>query len=640
MARGRLTDASITAVREGARIDQVVAQYVTLKRAGTSLKGLCPFHDEKGPSFHVTPDRGYFHCFGCNEGGDVLDFIQKIESLDFIESIERLADQFRIELAYEDAQGNPSNAAPERAHNRAARGRLLAANTAAVEFYTAQLMTPEAVEARRFLSERGFDRHAAAEFGCGYSPNGWDVLIKHLTGQGFTLAELSDAGLVSEGKNGHIDRFRARLMFPIRDQSGDVIGFGARKLLPDDQDKGPKYLNTSETPLYKKSKVLFGLDKARKSISTTRRVVVVEGYTDVMACHLSGETTAVATCGTAFGEEHIRIIRRLLGDDGSGGEVIYTFDGDAAGKKAALRAFTMDDHFQTRTSVAVEPDGMDPCEVRIKRGSQGVQDLLADRIPLFEFAIKSTLGQFDLSAPEGRANALDEVAPILSNLKHAEMREAYIRNLSRWTGMDATAIRHATLSTDTPAVAPAPLRPAATAVAAAPTVASGPPDLFERPHPGVLALSATRDALKAMLQDLKFVQMGREELHRNDIAHPTYRAVYDAISQAHAAGVTEGTNWVQAVHQHASSPTVAALITELAVEPYTRVGGLTRTGAFVTFLSAITEGTTLAVDSICQALAAPGLTDERYASLLSSLATAEKRRTFANQRRDQELLGA
>jgi DNA primase len=573
------------------------------------------------------------NCFGCGEGGDVIDFVQKIESLDFIESIERLAERFRVELVYEDYNGKPGGPDPDRAETRAVKARLIAAHVAAAEFYTAQLFTPEAVDARRYLTDRQFDRTHAAEFGVGYSPNGWDVLIKHLTSNGFTTEELSTAGLTSETKSGHIDRFRGRLMFPIRDQSGDIIGFGARKLLPDDQDKGPKYLNTPETPIYKKSRVLYGLDKARRDISKQRKVVVVEGYTDVMACYLSGETTAVATCGTAFGEEHIRIIRRLLGDDGSGGEVIYTFDGDAAGQKAALKAFTMDAHFQTRTSVAVAESGMDPCELRIAHGTDGVLALLDARIPLFEFAIKSTLSQFDLRTPEGRVNALAATSPIVASIKHHEMRDGYVRQLSRWTGTDQDAIRKAVLYAIDHPDAPTPTFVTGPASPDTTTAPLADVDPYERPDASFSPNS--RDALKVVLQNQKFVQLATSELHRNDFTHPTHRAVWEAVLSADADPAADKTQWVNAVLSHTTSPTVASVITELAVDPYRPRAGITQETAAKTFLILAAEGAARRLDRIERMVANPELDDEKLMSLLSDMGKAQHREETVRARLHQ-----
>ena len=326
----RILQADVDEVKSRTNIADIVGERVSLKSAGVgSMKGLCPFHDEKSPSFHVRPQVGYYHCFGCGASGDVYSFLREMDPVSFTEAVERLAARVGYTLHYED--GGP---APE----TSGRSRLYAANTAAAEFFRGQLLSAEAESARAFLGQRGFDAGAAAHFGVGYAPRGWDGMLKALTAQGFSRDELTAAGLVSAGQRGVYDRFRGRVVWPIRDVTGQTIGFGARKLYDDDQ--GPKYLNTPETPIYKKAQVLYGLDLAKRDISRgdPKRVVVVEGYTDVMACHLAGVTTAIATCGTAFGAEHIKLLRRVMGDDSAAGEVVFTFDGDEAGQKAALRA--------------------------------------------------------------------------------------------------------------------------------------------------------------------------------------------------------------------------------------------------------------------------------------------------------------
>jgi DNA primase len=348
----------------------------------------------------------------------------------FAETVEKLAARIGFELRYEDGGTGP------RREDTGKRQRLLDAHKIASEFFRDQLLTPEAATGRAFLQERGFDRAAAEHFGVGYAPQGWDGLLTHLTGRGFTMDELKLTGMFSTSSNnaGRLyDRFRGRLMWPIRDITGDTVGFGARKLYEDDQ--GPKYLNTPETALYKKSQVLYGIDLAKREIAKSRQLVVVEGYTDVMACHLAGVGTAVATCGTAFGAEHIKIARRLLSDDGTGGEVIFTFDGDAAGQKAALRAFEEDQRFNAQTYVAVGAGGADPCELRQTAGDQAVQDLISTRRPLFEFAIKASFDQFDLSTGEGQMKALRHAAPIVANIRDVSLRSVYTRELSRWLGM-------------------------------------------------------------------------------------------------------------------------------------------------------------------------------------------------------------
>jgi DNA primase catalytic core len=374
---GRIRDEDIAAIRERSPIDEVIGEYLQLRSAGgDSLKGLCPFHDEKTPSFNVTPARGLFYCFSCAEGGDVIKFVQKIDGLTFIEAVERLAGRAGIDLRYEQGGYVPGQ-------EQSRRRRLLDAHRAAAEFYAERLAGPDAAPGRAFLSERGFERADADRFGVGYAPAAWEELTRHLRGRGFTDEELIAGGLAREGRRGPVDRFRGRLMWPIRDLSGDVIAFGARKLAADDD--GPKYLNTPETPLFRKSTVLYGADLAKREIAHRRQAVIVEGYTDVMACHLAGVPTAVATCGTSFGDDHIKVLRRLVMDtDGATGEVIFTFDGDAAGQKAALRAFGMEERFVTQTFVTVQPDGLDPCDLRLKHGDAAIRDLVARRVPLFE----------------------------------------------------------------------------------------------------------------------------------------------------------------------------------------------------------------------------------------------------------------
>ena len=426
---GLIKREDIEEVRNRTDIKEVIDGYVTLKSAGVgSWKGLCPFHDERSPSFHVRPQVGTFHCFGCGESGDVIAFVQKMDHSTFSETVETLAARAGIELHYEDGGTGP------RREEVGRRQRLLDAHKVGEEFFREQLATPGAAAGQEFLTGRGFDQDAAAQFGVGYAPQGWDALLKHLRGRGFQDEELKLTGMFSEGNRGIYDRFRGRLIWPIRDLSGATIGFGARKLYEDDQ--GPKYLNTPETQLYKKSQVLYGVDLAKREITKERQIVVVEGYTDVMACHLSGIGTAVATCGTAFGADHIKIARRLLRDDGSGGEVVFTFDGDAAGQKAALRAFEEDQKFIAQTYVAVEPTGADPCDLRQTRGPEAVRELIDSKRPLFEFAIKAGLKKFNLNTVEGRVQALRVSAPIVAGIRDAAIRPAYARELAGWLGMD------------------------------------------------------------------------------------------------------------------------------------------------------------------------------------------------------------
>ena len=502
---GRIKDEDVQHIRDHAPIDDVVGEYVQLKSAGGGQKkGLCPFHDEKSPSFHVTPSKGYFHCFGCQTGGDVIAFLMKIDHLTFTETIERLADRIGYTLRYEESGSAPSGPSVN-------RSRLVAANALAATFFQEQLNTsPDAAHGRDLLTKRGFDKNACQTFGVGYAPDSWDALTKHLRAAGYTIEELELAGLSKMGERGPIDKFRNRLTWPIRDISGDVVGFGARKLASDEEDQGPKYLNTSETPIYKKSQVLYGLDMAKKEIAKKRQVVIVEGYTDVMAAHLAGITTAVATCGTAFGAEHIRIIRRLLMDDDAfRGEVIFTFDGDAAGQKAAMRAFSEDQKFVTQTFVAVEPDGLDPCDLRQIKGDLALRDLIAKRVPLFEFAIRTELKLHNLATAEGRVNALNATAPLVAQIRDKSLRPEYSRLLAGWLGIEVEIV--------TAAVSQGARR----SLPAAPENEGDQVDQSWRPHPQEPRLLLEREVLKARLQMPDLVTTW-SEIEEAAFTHPAY----------------------------------------------------------------------------------------------------------------------
>ncbi|WP_279101035.1 DNA primase [Gordonia bronchialis] len=560
---GRIPDRDITAIRDQTRIEDIVGEYVALRRAGAdSLKGLCPFHDEKTPSFHVRPNHGHFHCFGCGEGGDVYSFLQKQEHVSFVEAVEQLADRIGYRINYEGG-----GTAIKR--DRGTRARLVAANAAAHKFYVAALQTPEAQKARDYLTERDFDAAAAAQFGCGYAPDGWDTMSKALLSQGFEFSELKAAGLSTEGRKGPIDRFRRRLLWPIRNLGGDIIGFGARKLF--DDDTMGKYMNTPETMLYKKSQVLFGLDHAKKNIAKGHQVVVVEGYTDVMAMHLSGVTTAVASCGTAFGEDHLSLIRRLMMDDSYfRGEVIYTFDGDDAGKAAALKAFEGEQSISGQTFVAIAPDGMDPCELRQAKGDAAVRDLIARRVPMFEFAIRTLLTEHDLDTAEGRVHALREAVPVVARIKDIALRDEYARQLAGWVGWEEVGqvlarVREEGAKVQRTSVS----RDRSTTVNGArrgrPEGESRP--MMARPLATDPRLWPQREALKAALQYPGIAGSVFDSLPVECFTEPAYAAVREAMT---ALGGTssglDGAGWVDAVRTTVDDQSIEPLVTELAVE--------------------------------------------------------------------------
>jgi DNA primase len=543
---GKIRDEDIALVRERTSIVDVIGERVTLKSAGGgNVKGLCPFHDEKTPSFTVSSARNVYFCHGCGAGGDAIRFVMDSEHLSFVEAIERLAVRAGVELRY--VEGGP---APVR-QNQGHKQRLIAAHKAAAEFYIAQLATPAARPAREFLAQRGFDRAAAQSYGCGFAPEGWDTLVKHLRQQGFSSAEMEAAGLAKPARSGSlIDRFRRRLIWPIRDLAGDVIGFGARKLF--DDDDGPKYLNTPETVLYKKSHVLYGIDAAKREIARQGRAVIVEGYTDVMACHLAGVPTAVATCGTAFGADHIGVLRRLLMDtDTLAGEIIFTFDGDAAGQKAALRAFADDQRFVAQTYIAVSPDNMDPCELRLGKGDAAVRDLVARREPMIAFALRSVLSRYDLDTAEGRVGALREAAPLVAKIKDRALRPEYARKLAGDLGMEVEQVIQAVGAAGgtVPSLPSARPKPAA-------------------PGPDAPLTLVEREALKLALQSPVLAGPVFDAIPATDYMHPIHVAVRRAIGDAGGlSGATAGAVWVERVRAACTDLSAAALVGELAVEP-------------------------------------------------------------------------
>lgn len=558
---GRIRDESIAEVREKARIDEVVSSYVTLRNAGGgSQKGLCPFHDEKSPSFHVTPARGFFHCFGCQTGGDVINFLMKIDALTFGEAVERLADKYGVQLRREE--GDVREERPK----GPSRQRLIEAHREAQEFYADQLSTPDALVARQFLGERGFDQSAAETFGIGFAPRDGEALFKHLRQKAFSQEELVTGGLVAVGRSAY-DRFRGRLLWPIRDASGDTIGFGARRIFDDDRIDA-KYLNTSETPIYKKSQVLYGIDLARRDIARSSQAVIVEGYTDVMACHLAGVPTAVATCGTAFGDEHSRVLRRFLNDhEEFRGEVIFTFDGDAAGQKAAIRAFGGDQNFVSQTYVAVEPDGLDPCDLRIQKGDAAVRELVARRVPLYRFVLSNVVGKYDLDRADGRIDAVREASKLVASIRDQSKVTAFAQEISKMVGGDIdtnqilSEVRRAAnrqarqeqrdqRTTSRPAEpAPAPPR-------------SQVPDLRDP------RFSLERETLKLVLQYPMAIGRTTADIGPNDFTHPTYRAMWELVAAAGGPQAGSGDQgWATKLRDSATDPVVSSAISALGVEP-------------------------------------------------------------------------
>lgn len=580
MAKGRIPERDIEAIREQTPIEEVVGEYVQLKPGGVdSMKGLSPFKDEKTPSFHVRPNHGYFHCFSTDQGGDVFKFLMLMEHMSFPEAVEACAERIGYRINYEG--GGPGNR-----EEPGTRRRLVAANKAAFDFYRKEFLgdAEGADVARNFLLERGFTLEHAEQFGCGYAPAGWDRLTKHLQQKGFSFKEIEAAGLGRMGKRGPIDRFHRRLLWPIRSVSGDVIGFGARKLF--DDDKLGKYLNTPETMLYKKSKVLFGIDQAKRNIVAKHQAVVVEGYTDVMAMHAAGVDTAVAACGTAFGGEHLAALRRFMLDDQFfRGEIIYTFDGDEAGQKAAMRAFEGDQQFAGRSYVTVAPGGQDPCDVRIKRGDAAVRELVASRIPMFEFVIRTLIADYDTASIDGRVHALRRMVPVLAGIKDEALRDEYARQAAGWVGWDnpndvLDEVRKEARKSggQRPNLKLKKGAGQANGVAAQSDTGAGGagnatgPNLhvvkgMERPNPNDDFLEGPREVMKLALQEPQLASTIFDLMPPESFVHPTYVAMAEAVaSLGGAANNDGGPSWIEKVATQMQDPMGAAVVSELAVE--------------------------------------------------------------------------
>ena len=533
---GRIRNDDIALVRDKSRIDEVVREHVALKSVGGSLKGLCPFHDEKTPSFHVTPAKGFWYCFGCGEGGDVFSFLQKIEHTSFSETVEKLAGKYNIQLRYEENYVS---------QNTGQRTKILEANKLASEFYSKNLESPDAEIGRKFLKERGFDKSAAQNFNLGFASKNWDSLTSYLKQKSFSESELVLAGLSVVGQKGTYDRFRGRLIWPIKDASGEIVGFGARRLFDDDQ--GPKYLNTPETPVYKKSQVLYGLDFAKKEISTKKQVVIVEGYTDVMACHLSGIKNAVATCGTAFGEDHVRILRRFLNDQEQlSGEIIYTFDGDEAGRKAALKAFNLDQNFAARTFVAIEKNGLDPCELRQKSGNDAVLALISEKVPLFEFVIKSAIAKFDLNTAEGRVLALKASSPVVANIKDKALRPEYTRLLAGWLGLEMNTVVQAVSDGNN-------LK----------SVTSKSINASQSNAANSIEQSIEKESLKILFQFPTIAQDWYKQINLESYTNSKYRELFELVKENNF-----GENLANKIHDETEDSDLKALVAELSVEEF------------------------------------------------------------------------
>ncbi|MGW2569435.1 DNA primase [Streptomyces sp. NPDC001537] len=541
----------LAALKAAVPLNDVISAYVPLRKAGREFRGTCPFCGDESGQFSVNSNKGVYHCFECSAGGDALTFIRQMERLSFGEAVDRLA-----------AQGGITLRAGAGHHDRqhVERIRLVEAHSAAAEFYSTELNTStEAEIGRKFLAEHGFDQAAAARFGVGYSRQGWDHLTRYLRGRGFTDKELLLSGLVQEGRHGLVDRFRGRLMWPIRNIGGEAVGFAARRLY--EADTGPNYINTPETPIYKKSQVLFGVDLAKKSIARTNRAVVVEDYADVMAFYLAGITTAVSTCGTAFGSDHIAVLRRLLKDNGSS-QTIFIVDNDDLGRRAALRA--LDDYHKApgESYIAVTAGG--PSELRLAKGDAAVADLAEPRAHFFEFLMDQIIAGYDLKTPAGQRSALEEAAPVFARIReHGALVEVAVQLAGKLGDLDTDLVvrRVKLLARETRGnvgQADAERRPPHTTK---PTL-----NLRDPVH------LTERELLKVALQRPDLISPAFDAYGIDEFTAPPYAAVRRAIMEAGGAeyGVQAPQQYLALVLQSAPDEAIRATVTELATEPIMR----------------------------------------------------------------------
>lgn len=525
---GRIVKDDIDALRQQADIVAVIGDYTQLRRAGKSFKGLCPFHTEKTPSFTCTPAGNFFHCFGCGASGDIYDFLQRVEGMDFPEAVETLARRTGFPLRYEQLSNRERRAIGE-------RSRLVAVSHLARDHFVKRLLGEEGVAAREYLKRRGFGRSEADVFELGFAPEAWDDLSRALVADGVEPEDLIAIGVsVRNDRGGLRDRFRGRVIFPIHDPGGDVIGFGGRVLPGIDfgDFEPPKYLNSPETPLYRKSRVLYGVPQARSEIVARDQVLICEGYTDVIALNQAGFANAVATCGTAVGVDHLRALARYTR------RVVLAFDADRAGIQAAERAWDAVRELAGSGTTALElsvlplPDGRDPADLVADVGADGLRESVAAARPVVPFLIASRLEQADLSTEQGRVAALREALTVLGREPDPELQRGWARSeIARPLGLAydlvvASAARQGIALDVVEGVAstraPRPVRRETASVA---------------PDPAATDARLERAVLRAVLQTPELLPPAAAELTEQSFSHPSAAGVWRALAAAGGVGV-------------------------------------------------------------------------------------------------------
>jgi DNA primase len=512
-----ILDEDVARVREATDLVALVSEHVALKRVGRNYAGLCPFHTEKSASFSVSPEKGVYFCFGCNKSGDAISFMRDVEHLDFVEAVERLAARANITLRYDDANFSAERKRKQRLHE---------AVQAAIEFYHQRLLEhADAGNARRYLRSRGFDGNAARRFSVGWAPDAYDVLSTHLQQKKFGRQDVVDAGLAFVNRANKLqDAFRGRLMFPIWDGRGEAVGFGGRMM---EGGQGPKYKNTAETPIYQKSRLLYGLNLAKGEIVAQGEVVICEGYTDVMAFHLAGVPTAVATCGTALADDHFLTLKNLAR------KVTLAYDADAAGQAAAERCYQWEQRFEVQFQVADLPAGRDPADV-YKEDPQQLLGAVKGATPFLEFRIERLLHNEDSTSLEARARVAQRAAHMIAEHPNDLVRDQYVMKLSSRLDIDADRLRAAVN------------------------------DARTRPHVQAARDEAPRSAPRAVV-DRRELDALRWAVHEPALMSGRLDAALFADEIARSA-FDAMTRWTWHDALEASSPEVRALLERLAVE--------------------------------------------------------------------------
>jgi DNA primase len=415
---------AIDEVKQRIDIVDVVSQYTKLTKAGRTFRALCPFHSEKNPSFFVYPEQQSWHCFGaCNTGGDVFSFVMKKQGIDFSEALKLLAQRAGVALP---SKFEPSGESKE-------RQKLYELNEAAAQYFHNQLDAAAAKKAKAYLVKRGLSEKTIADFRLGYSLNSWEDLKQHLVNKGYTETELLSAGLIIEGEGGKShDRFRNRLMFPIADSRGRITGFGARVL----DDSLPKYVNSSQTPVFDKSGTLYGIDLAKDTIRQQDMAVIVEGYMDVITAHQNGFNNVVASMGTSVTEKQVSILKKLSKN------TAFALDADAAGNEATLRAVGYENTLDTEVKVIIIPKGKDPDNV-IKEDAKAWQKLVEEALPIVDYTFNMVTAELDLTKASGKSQAVDKLLPIIAEIKNPIRQAHYLQKLAQLLNVSEKSIEAA-----------------------------------------------------------------------------------------------------------------------------------------------------------------------------------------------------